>query len=453
MLINKDRSNQKTLSWRDLSHDAVDKLLKERGSLVLGRILVFSGIVFVLALFLPWRQTIPGVGTVTALRPQDRPQTIQNQIGGRIEYWAVTEGQEVKKGDTILVLSETAQSYFDPMLPLRLEEQLRAKRSGEDAATQKMRATEAQIEALKNGLDFQLASAKNKVVQAQNLVKIDSAELVAIMSFFETSEKRLKRYEEGYRDGLFSLTDIETRRLNLQNDRAKVVSADNKLSNSRQSLTNASIELNNIRAKYNESLAKAQSDLSSAFSSKASVQGDIAKLRNEISNIDVRRGLYVVRAPQDGFIVKTFKAGIGENMKEGESVATLQPKKPLLAVELYVNAMDVPLIEPESDVRLQFDGWPSIQFSGWPSVAVGTFAGKVSVIDKVSSTNGRFRILIRATDPVPEGDEPWPIQLNQGSGAYGRIILNKVPLWYEIWRQLNGFPPSLEREPKEREKK
>jgi len=115
--------------------------------------------------------------------------------------------------------------------------------------------------------------------------------------------------------------------------------------------------------------------------------------------------------------------------------------------------MDVPLIEPESDVRLQFDGWPSIQFSGWPSVAVGTFAGKVSVIDKVSSTNGRFRILIRATDPVPEGDEPWPVQLNQGSGAYGRVILNKVPLWYEIWRQLNGFPPSLEREPKESEKK
>ena len=141
MLINKDRSSQKTLSWRDLSHDAVGKLLKERGSLVLGRILVFSGIVFVLALFLPWRQTIPGVGTVTALRPQDRPQTIQNQIGGRIEYWAVTEGQEVNKGDTILVLSETAQSYFDPMLPLRLEEQLHAKRSGEDAANQKMKAT------------------------------------------------------------------------------------------------------------------------------------------------------------------------------------------------------------------------------------------------------------------------------------------------------------------------
>lgn len=235
MWINKDDKSQKTVSWRDLSQDAVSKLLKERGSLVLGRLLVCSAVIFALALFLPWRQTIAGIGTVTALRPEDRPQTIQNQIGGRIEYWAVTEGQEVKKGDTILVLSETAQSYFDPMLPLRLKEQLHAKQSGEDAADQKMKATEAQIVALRNGLEFQLESAKNKVIQSQNLVKIDSAELVAVVSFFETSEKRLKRYEEGYRDGLFSLTDIETRRLNLQNDRAKVVSAENKLSNSRQS--------------------------------------------------------------------------------------------------------------------------------------------------------------------------------------------------------------------------
>jgi hypothetical protein len=28
-------------------------------------------------------------------------------------------------------------------------------------------------------------------------------------------------------------------------------------------------------------------------------------------------------------------------------------------------------------------------------------------------------------------------------------MLNDVPVWYEIWRQLNGFPPSLYEEPLE----
>lgn len=434
-------------NWEELSIQTNSKILQAKGPRVLGKVMLILLFLFIILLLMPWRQTIPGRGTVTALRPEDRPQTVQNQIGGRIEHWAVREGQEVEKGDTILVISETSQSYFDPELPTRLNEQLDAKRGSETAASQKMDATNSQIRALSNGLRYQLSAAENKVKQAENYVQIDSADLIAVKQFYETTKVRLERYEAGYKNGLFSLTDIETRRLKLQEDNAKVISQQNKLSNSAQNLLNSSIELDNIRAKYQESLAKAQSDMSSAVSSKASAQGDIAKLRNDISNINIRRGLYIVRAPQSGFIVKTLKAGIGENIKEGESVATLQPKSPLVAAELYVSAMDVPLILDTSDVRLQFEGWPSVQFSGWPSVAVGTFAGKVSAIDRVSSSGGKYRLLIRQTSPLPTKDEPWPPQLRQGSGVYGRIILRSVPLWYEIWRQLNGFPPSLEKEP------
>ncbi|MBD1392791.1 HlyD family secretion protein [Mucilaginibacter glaciei] len=422
------------------------KLMLEKGPKLLGRIMILLLILFIIILMLPWRQTIAGRGTVTALRPEDRAQTVQNQIGGRIEKWAVREGQEVKKGDTILVLSETNQSYFNPELTDRLDEQLNAKRGSEVAAEQKILATDAQIIALTNGLRIQLSAAENKVKQARNYLQIDSADLVAVRNFYETSKSRLVRYESGYKNGLFSLTDIETRRLKLQEDRAKVVAQENKLNNARQELLNSRIELDNIRAKYQQSLASAQGSRSSAVSDKAKVREEIAKLRNEMSNVDIRRGLYVVRAPQTGYVVKTLKAGIGENIKEGESVATLQPKSPLVAAEIYVDAMDVPLILDSSNVRLQFEGWPSVQFSGWPSVAVGTFAGKVSVIDRVS-TGDKYRLLIRQDHPLPENDEPWPNQLRQGSGVYGRVILRSVPVWYEIWRKLNGFPPSLEKEP------
>ncbi|TLV03429.1 HlyD family secretion protein [Dyadobacter luticola] len=436
------------MDWEELGILSEQQILKTRSTRLLGRIMLILLFLFMIVLFLPWRQTIPGRGTVTALAPEDRPQTVQNQIGGRIEHWAVREGQEVKMGDTILVISETSQSYFDPQLPQRLQEQLRAKEGSESAAAQKMEATNAQIDAMTQGLKIQLTSAQNKVEQAINYVQADSADLVAVQKFYETSKARLERYENGYKNGLFSLTDIETRRLKLQEDNAKVVSQVNKLNTSQQSLQNARIELDNIAAKYRESVAKARSDLSSALSSRVTAQGEIAKLRNEISNIDIRRGLYVVRAPQNGFVVKTLKAGIGENIKEGESIATLQPLRPRVAAEIYVDAMDVPLILDKSDVRLQFEGWPSVQFAGWPSVAVGTFAGKVTVIDLVSSENGKYRLLVTPTDPVPHNDEPWPKQLRQGSGVYGRVILRPVPIWYEIWRLLNGFPPSLESEPK-----
>jgi multidrug resistance efflux pump len=432
--------------WEKTARQSRPELLRTQPSRKLGRILLVVGIVFLIILFLPWRQTIDGYGTLTALTPQDRPQTVQNQIAGRIEHWNVREGQHVRRGDTLLTISEIKDEYFDPNLPERLREQLDAKRASVVAYQDKINATDQQITALRATLNVQLESAANKVEQAQNYLNSDRADLVAITNFYETAKARLLRYEEGYKNGLFSLTDIETRRLKLQEDLAKVTSQRNKVASSIQNLANARIELANLRAKYGQDLAKANSDRSTAVSSRVSYEGEVAATRNKISNVAVRRGLYVVRAPQTGYIVRALKAGIGETIKEGESIATLQPEAPLLAAEMYVRAMDVPLIQRGRTVRLQFDGWPAIQFSGWPSAAVGTFGGVVTVIDVVSSSGGKYRLLVRPAQPQA-GDRYWPKQLRLGSGVRGWVILDSVPVWYEIWRQLNGFPPTLQEEP------
>ena len=75
----------------------------------------------------------------------------------------------------------------------------------------------------------------------------------------------------------------------------------------------------------------------------------------------------------------------------------------------------------------------------------------MSVIDVVSSTNGRYRLLVRPVQMQP-GDQPWPELLRVGSGVAGWVMLDDVPIWYELWRQLNGFPPSLKQEPAKPEK-
>jgi len=187
------------------------------------------------------------------------------------------------------------------------------------------------------------------------------------------------------------------------------------------------------------------SDLNATLADFSESQADVAKLENEYTNIEIRNQQYNIVAPQDGFIVKTLKAGLGETIKEGEAVVTIMPEEIEIAVELYVKAMDVPMLSVGRHTRIQFDGWPAIQFSGWPAVAVGTFGGTVSVIDYVNSKEGKYRILV-----VPDkSDIKWPRQLRQGSGVYAWVMLDDVPIWYEIWRQLNGFPPSLDSEPDE----
>ena len=117
-----------------------------------------------------------------------------------------------------------------------------------------------------------------------------------------------------------------------------------------------------------------------------------------------------------------------------------------LAVELNVRGLDLPLIHVGDEVRLQFDGWPAIQFVGWPSVAVGTFGGKVIAVNPSDDSKGNFKIIV-GPDPEDPKQDKWPDSryLRQGVRAKGWVILSTVPLYFEIWRQLNGFQPTVEK--------
>jgi multidrug resistance efflux pump len=435
--ISRRRVNDEVLDKYQLQ--ALSTLYSPRTGRLFARWIQVLVLLFIIILFLPWQQNISGTGVVTALSPEGRPQTIQNIIGGRIEKWYVQEGDFVKAGDSLLLISETKDEYFDPQLLPRLDEQLAAKRQGIDGYESKITALNQQLEALRDGLSYTLQKSRNKVIQSRMKVVSDSIDLIALQRNYEITKSRLSRYEEGYKDGLFSLTDLESRRLKVQEEYAKLISQENKLDIAKQELINARIELSSVQAEYEDKIAKANSDRSSAISSLSEGESELSKLRNKRSSVQIRQNNYVIRAPQSGYLVKALKAGLGENIKEGETIATLQPENSQIAAELYVNPMDVALVTPGREVRLEFDGWPALQFSGWPGVSVGTFGGTVVVIDKVNSVNGKFRILV-----APKADEPWPQAIRQGSGVYGWVMLSNVSVGYEIWRQLNGFPPNLD---------
>ena len=435
--ISRKRVNDELLDRHNLH--ALSTLSTHRTGRLFARWMQVIILILFIIMFLPWQQNISGTGSVTALSPEDRPQTVQNIVGGRIEAWYVQEGDFMKAGDTLAVLSEAKDEYIDPQIMRRLQEQIQAKRAGIDGYQAKISALSNQLAALRESLAFSLQKARNKLAQARLKVVSDSTDLVAVTTNYQITKNRLSRYEEGFKSGLFSLTDLESRRLKVQEESAKVVSQENKLNIVRQELINTRIELSSLQAEYQEKIAKTNSDRSSALSSLADGEAELSKLQNKFASVEIRRGNYIIRAPQSGYVVRAMKAGIGEMIKEGETIATLQPASPSIAAELFVNPMDVPLITPGREVRLEFDGWPALQFAGWPGVSVGTFGGKVVVIDRVGSANGKFRLLVQ-----PKENEDWPSAIRQGSGVYGWVMLSNVSVGYEIWRQLNGFPPDLE---------
>jgi multidrug efflux pump subunit AcrA (membrane-fusion protein) len=386
-------------------------------SKTVARWLMGMGVVFLIIMFLPWQQNIRGRGTLTALSPANRPQTVESAIPGRIQRWHIREGQFVNKGDTILSLAEIKEKYFDPELLLRLREQLKAKSSSQNSKDLKAQALRRQITALREQLKVKLEQARAKL----------AAEKVR----FDYAENQFQRNKTLFTEGNITLTKYQDIEYKYQSSKADYL--------------NAQIELDRVDAEYQDKISKAESDLNNTLAELFETQADIAKLRNEYSNMEIRNEQYQVLAPQSGIVVKALKAGIGETIKENDAVATIMPEAQDLAVAMFVKAMDVPLIAKGRKVRIQFDGWPALQFSGWPSVSVGTFGGVVEVIDFVNSKPGEFRVLV-----VPDkDDEPWPKQLRMGSGTKGWVMLNDVRVWFEIWRQFNGFPASIYEEPED----
>ncbi|SHO60152.1 HlyD family secretion protein [Algoriphagus zhangzhouensis] len=400
------------------------------------RILTAVVLVFFLILFLPWTQNVRSKGYVTALRPDQRPQTIHSIIAGRIEKWYVSEGAYVAKGDTILQISEIKDEYFDSLLLPRTQQQVDSKALSAQSYGGKVDALKNQIEALKRNNILKIQQANNKLKMAELKVESDSIKFQQAQVNYEIGAQQLERWEALYKEGLRSLTDLESRRLKFQDVQTKVIAAENDYLSSQNALISAQIELETIDNEFKDKLAKAESDMYSAMSSQFDAEATVSKLENQYSNYEARTGFRYILAPQNGYLARAIQVGIGETIKEGDAILNIVPADASLAVEMYVQPVDLPLIKVGNKVRFIFDGWPAIVFSGWPQISNGTFGGVVVAMDQFAGSNNQYRVLV-IEDPE---EEPWPEMLRMGSGADGIALLNDVPVWYEIWRQLNGFP-------------
>lgn len=403
----------------------------------LNRFLFAIFLVFLVLLFLPWTQNIVGKGYVTTLQPDKRPQSIQSPIPGRIEAWFVQEGDLVNKGDTLLKISEVKSDYFDPELLLRTAQQLKAKEKSVKAYAEKRTALEAQIIALELEMELKLSQAENKQQQILLYVENDSLKLEAAKTDRNIAEIRLNRVNSLSRQGLKATREVEEKQLNLRKIEAAFIGASNNFLNAKNEVQIASSEIKRLQASFQEKLAKVKSEKATAASLQYEAEGAVAKLKNTLANYKKRQALQYITAPQKGYINKALKGGLGETFKEGDKIVSIMPEDYQIAVETYIRPIDMPLLKVGESARVEFDGWPAIVFSGWPNASYGTYGAKVVAIENYISENDLYRVLLA---PDPE-DNPWPEQVRIGSGARTIALLSRVPVWYEIWRQLNGFPP------------
>ncbi len=400
---------------------------------LLARLLMALAISTILALVIvPWQQNVAASGKVSALDPFDRSQSIAAPVSGRVEKAWVVEGSRVEEGDRLLEIMD-----LDPEMLPRLQQQRDALEAKLEAARERVQVYQKQIEALSSARDLGVESTGSMAEVAEAEVRSARHGVEAAEAAVDQAQLNFDRQRQLVDEGLASDFDFEVAERVFKQAQAE-------LEQRRQALRASLNEVDARKAEVGKLQTESQARIESARAEEQSAQSEVASEQQQLATLDVRiaqQNTQLVLAPRSGTIIRIFASPGAELVKAGEPIIALMPDAKSQAVELWVDGNDVPLVSEGRSVRLQFEGWPGVQFGGWPSVAVGTFGGRVAVVDQSGDAQGRFRILV-----VPdERDEPWPSPefLRQGARVNGFVLLDRVRLGYELWRQANGFPPTV----------
>ncbi len=407
----------------------------------------------------PWQQSISGSGNVIAFSPDERPQVIESPIKGRIVSWGagIYENAEVKKGDLIAEIQDLDESY-QPRLQQKLnnsertvmavEQQLAANTRVMEAALTLVDSFSSQVVAYKKVKQETIAAQDAYMEMARKKVEAENQQLLEYEAAIPQLKAEVERMEMLFQENNISLQKVQEVQRKLSEAEAKVARA-------RAYVSSAKSELEGKIRERVAKIEKAQIDIDYAEATLRKVRGDIFKAESDVGKMEQelnksqklliesqtelsRQERQTLKAPCDGYVVQINPNMGTAVLNVGDPICTIVPKTTDRAVQLWLNGNDAPLIQKDRHVRLQFEGWPALQFVGWPSVAVGTFGGEVVSIDATDNGKGQFRILVK---PLESG-QTWPDErfLRQGVRVHGWVILDRVPLWYEIWRRLNGFP-------------
>lgn len=403
-----------------------------RAAHLLARIVAVGVLVIALGLGLvPWQQSVRGDGRVIAYAPLERQQSIEAPVPGRIVSWAVQEGEAVVAGQLILTIADN-----DPELMTRLEGQRDAIIVRAEATRTALRVMEQQIESLTAVRESAVQSAAAKITAADEKLRAAEQDVEAARAKATTATLNLERVAGLHAEGLASRRDLELAQLGRDTASAELREKQAKQSAAKADRRAARADRSETSSSKLASVEKARTEIEKIRAELAKHEEDLLEMQTKLARQDTME----VTAPRDGRILRVVAKQGGEQVKAGESLAVLVPDTESRAVELWLDGNDAPLVCEGRHVRLQFEGWPAVQFVGWPSVAVGTFGATVAFIDSAADERGKTRVVVIPDDP---GQWPEGRFLRQGTRVHGWVLLDQVPLGFEVWRQLNGFPPAL----------
>ena len=386
---------------------------------------------FIAVLFLPWRQTVEGEGQLIAYDANERVHTISATINGFIDHYYTGEDQHVLKGDKLFTMTDLDKEYTKRVYSMK------------ESLDIQYTNTEKEIEALKKNKTSTEEQKKIRTTlyekhytQAGEQVKSLQLKRKAQFNRYTIELNNFKRIEQLYRAKIESKRRFEKAQNSYIAQKAQLEKIDIDISVQKRRLSIIEQEKMQFMEEINNTLRTIDNTI---LASQTRLNGLKREQERQLTDI-ARYETAAVLAQRDGTVMRILKNDKNTYVKKGEDVLQFSPDVSTRTVLLKVSDFNMPLIKEGLSVRIRFYGWPVLNIPGWPMIRFGTFGGIIKKVDPISHEKGYYYAYV-----VEDPKEPWPSQkeLRVGTGATVWVALSNVPIWYQLWRLMNAFPPKM----------
>lgn len=388
-------------------------------------------LLLIAVLFLPWQQTIKGEGTLIATDPMQRDYTILATIDGIVDEVYVQENQFVTKGTLLFTLVDLDKEYDKKLSSIYESSQ---KQYGD--YEEQIKNIRQKEQNLQNNLEVGIDIYNKKIRKVDNKIKSLSLQKVSLEKQYEIEHLNLERMQQLYKDGIESKRSYEV----VENRYVKAKTELEKVD------VDIKIEENNLKILDQEKkkfLNEMQNSIKLLHNTRLSSNAKLKSITQDIQRNSLNVKRYEsgkVYAQRDGYIVRILQNDKNRLIKKGDPILHFAPQVTHKSILLKISDFNMPLLKEGLPARIMFYGWPALQISGWPQIKYGTFGGLVDKVEPISYEKGFYyaRVTEDPKEPWPKGEE-----LKVGTQSTVWIRLETVPIWYQIWRLMNAFPPRM----------
>jgi len=278
----------------------------------------------------------------------------------------VREGQTVRRGDMLYVLSTERSSRETPEAQAAAIEKLRERR-----------------DSLKEELNKQINIDQIDQHALQERIQGMETELSQIETEIKTQSERVAGAEEMLGRFRKLLARKFVSELQAQEKRQELLDQQSRWQELRRNRLSFERELKELRLTLSSSGLKANNQ-------RAALARDIAALEQEMTEYESRRNL-VITAPSDG-VVTTILAELGQSVSATNPLLSILPEGAVLEAQLLVPSRAIGFIKPGQEAAVRYQAFPYQRF--------GSHKGHVKEIAKTLIRPNEVDLPVALDEPV-----------------------------------------------------